>query len=50
MRGYDRAATGELLGELASARAELERECGKLREQVTQLEADLARHRARSSS
>jgi septal ring factor EnvC (AmiA/AmiB activator) len=43
-RGYDLAATEELLGELASKHAELERECGKLREQVAQLEADLAGH------
>jgi cell division septum initiation protein DivIVA len=44
-RGYDRDATEALLGELASKQAELERECGKLREQVAQLEADLAGHR-----
>jgi cell division initiation protein len=44
-RGYDRAATEELLGELASRHAELERECGTLRAHVAQLEADLATHR-----
>ena len=46
LRGYDRAATGALFGEVASKQAELERECASLREQVTRLEGDLAHNRA----
>ncbi len=45
MRGYNRAATDALFGEVASKHAELELECGELREQIAQLEADLSRHR-----
>lgn len=45
LRGYDRAATDALFGELASRIAELERECAKLREEAAGLDADLARHR-----
>ena len=44
MRGYDCAATDQLLAELGSRNAELERACVKLRERTTALEAELARH------
>ena len=46
LRGYDRAATDALLKELTAKQAELEGECTSLREQVAQLESDLAHHRA----
>ena len=45
-RGYDRQTTDALLGELATKRSELERECAALRAHVAGLEAELARYRA----
>jgi hypothetical protein len=45
MRGYDCAATDELLAQLGSRHAELERECVTLRERTAALDADLARRR-----
>jgi cell division septum initiation protein DivIVA len=44
-RGYDCDATDQLLRELATRQAELDRECGQLREHAARLEADLAQHR-----
>jgi cell division septum initiation protein DivIVA len=44
-RGYDCDATDELLRELATRQAELDRECGQLREHAARLEAELAQHR-----
>lgn len=40
-QGYYRTATDELLAELATREAELERECSGLRDRVTELEAEL---------
>jgi cell division septum initiation protein DivIVA len=47
MRGYDCAATDELLAELAANHAEFERERLRLRDRTARLEAELERYRRR---
>jgi cell division septum initiation protein DivIVA len=46
-RGYDCAATDELLGALATKHADLEQKCVKLQEHAAELEAELARLRVK---